>query len=162
MSDQRLFNDDQIWVQVRDGNLSAGKLFSRHYSKYHYVDGRKPKLFVGPGEKVVLLTKDKKALFVWRKFIDASGQKGINCAIFRNEGAELSSRLILEAEKIAWAKWPAERLYTYVNAGKIRSINPGCCYKKAGWTQCGLTKRRGLMIFEKLSESIKEDESKTN
>jgi len=31
-------------------------LYERHYSKYHYKDGRKPKLFCGPGEKIVLRT----------------------------------------------------------------------------------------------------------
>jgi hypothetical protein len=30
-------------------------------------------------------TGDADALFVWRKFIDDSGQQGVNCAVFRNE-----------------------------------------------------------------------------
>jgi hypothetical protein len=61
-------------------------LYDRHYSKYHYADGRRPKLFVGPGEKMVLLTTDHLALFAWRKFRSMDGQQGVNCAIFRNEG----------------------------------------------------------------------------
>jgi len=40
-----------------------------------------PKLFVGPGEKLVLRTWECDAIWVWRKFIDDSGQEGINCAI---------------------------------------------------------------------------------
>lgn len=142
---------DTTWIQVRDGNAAGQLLFGRHYSKYHYKDGRKPNRFVGPGFRIVLITYDGKALFVWRKFKDASGQQGINCAIFRNETKLLSSTLILEAEEIAWKRWPGERLYTFINATKIRSTNPGCCFKKAGWRKCGITKARQLLIFEKLA-----------
>jgi len=61
-----------------------------------------------------LLTVHCDALFVWRKFLSADRQVGVNCAIFRNESPILSSTLILEAERLAHARWPAERLYTYV------------------------------------------------
>ncbi len=52
------------------------ELYERHYSCYNYKDKRKRKLFVGPGEKVVLRTKGADALFVWQKFIDDSGEQG--------------------------------------------------------------------------------------
>lgn len=125
-------------------------MLDRHYSARHYADGRRPKLFVGPGEKLVLVTSDRTALFVWRKFISDDGQTGVNCAVFRNEGHKLSSQLILEAEQIAWGKWPGERLYTYVAPRKIKSVNPGYCFKMAGWHVCGYSKR-GLVILEKLA-----------
>lgn len=147
----RLFSDDQPWVMVRDGDPTALALFNRHYSRYRYKDGRKPKLFVGPGEKLVLLSKCGHALFVWRKFISDDGQEGINCAVFRNESVHKSSTLILEAESIAWRRWPGTRFYTYVNASKIKSANPGYCFKVAGWQICGRTKRRGLIILEKIA-----------
>ncbi len=97
---------------------------------------------------MVLMNGDCTALFVWRKFIDDSGQQGVNCAVFRNEGPVLSSTLILEAEQLAWGRWPGERLYTYVAPQSIRSTNPGCCFKAAGWRRCGQTKG-GLVILEK-------------
>lgn len=140
---------DEVWIQVKDGDTACLLLFGRHYSKYHYKDGRKRNRFVGPGQRIVLVTADGKAMFVWRKFIDASGQQGINCSVFRNESDMLSSYLINEAVKIAWKRWPGERLYTYVNASKIKSTNPGCCFKKAGWRVCGQTKARKLLIMEK-------------
>lgn len=139
-----------IWIQVRDGHPEAWALFQRHYSKYHYKDGRNPRRFVGPGERIVLITPNSDALFVWRKFIDASGQKGINCSIFRNESEILSSHLILEAEKFAIGKWPNQRFYTYVNPFKIKSTNAGYCFKKAGWSVCGITKTRKLIVLEKI------------
>lgn len=137
------------WFSIRDGDPVGRSMVNRHYSARHYKDGRSVKLFVGPGEKMVLMTSDSKALFVWRKFISDDGQQGINCAVFRNEGPELSSSLILEAEALAWQRWPGERLYTYVNPRKIKSRNPGYCFKMAGWNICGKTKR-GFVILEKL------------
>lgn len=143
---------DQLgaWMPAKDGDARARAIFDRHYSRHRYQDGRRPKLFCGPGGKIVLMTADCSALFVWRKFKSDDGQVGINCAIFRNEGAELSSMLILEAEQLAWARWPGERLYTYVDGRKIKSGNPGYCFKLAGWRMCGVTKRHQLIILEKL------------
>ena len=141
-------HDFRYWHEYKDGNPNALKLYERHYSCYHYADGRERKLFVGPGEKMVLMTEKQDAIFVWRKFKDDSGQQGLNCAVFRNESNILSSELILEAEKIAATRWPNERMYTYVNPAKVRSSNPGCCFKKAGWIPCGSTKG-GLLILEK-------------
>lgn len=147
---------EMTWLPARDCDPRAYALFSRHYSASPYRDGRRRDpsnptrfSFVGPGEKMVLLTADLKALFVWRKFIDKSGQCGINCAVFRNEGDQLSSRLILEAEQLAWQRWPGERLYTYVNQRKIKSVNPGYCFKMAGWRPCGYTASKMLLILEK-------------
>lgn len=137
------------WHECRDGDDGVRAIYDRHYSRYHYVDGRKPKLFVGPGEKMVMITEAGDAIWCWRKFKDASGQQGINNAIFRNEGGTLSSLLILDAEQIAWQRWPGERLYTYVKPTGIRSTNPGACYKKAGWRVCGVTKWNKLVILEK-------------
>jgi len=96
-----------------------------------------------------MITESGDAVWVWRRFKDASGQQGVNCAVFRNEGHTLSSKLILDAEAIAWGRWPGQRLYTYVNPRGIRSNNPGACYKAAGWRSCGVTKCKKLVILEK-------------
>lgn len=138
----------EYWRESRDGDAAGLALYRRHYSRRHYADGRDPALFVGPGEKLVLLAHDDDALFAWRRFIDASGQEGVNCAVFRNESPHLASAMILDAETWAWDRWPGERLYTYVNPARIRSTNPGYCFKRAGWRRCGIT-RGGLIILEK-------------
>lgn len=139
----------EFWYESIDGDVVAKEIFDRHYSRYRYADGRVPKLFVGPGEKLVMLTANSDGLFIWRKFISGNGQQGVNCAVFRNESTEKSSDLILDADAIAWRQWPGVRLYTYVNSDKVKSTNPGCCFKKAGWRQCGITKVNRLLIFEK-------------
>lgn len=137
------------WWMTKDGDEYCLELYERHYSCRKYKDGRKRKLFVGPGEKVVLRTWDADALFVWRNFIDDSGQQGINCAVFRNESRLRSSALIREADAIADALWPNQRHYTYVDASAVRSENPGYCFRCAGWKRCGLTKS-GLLVLERL------------
>ncbi len=147
------------WIQVKDGNDTARDIFDNHYSRYFYADGRKPKLFVGPGSKLVLISGDALALFVWRKFISRDGQEGVNCAVFRNEGKQLSSTLILEAENIARSKWGRQRFFTYVNAGRLSTRKkrgqeycpypPGRCFLEAGWRYVGRTKARRLHILEK-------------
>jgi hypothetical protein len=146
-----MFPEIGVWYPIRDGDPRGRNMLNRHYSGYHYADGRKPRLFVGPGEKLVLMTSDSRAIFVWRKFISGDCQDGVNCAVFRNEGSGyLSSQLILEAEQLAWKRWPGQRLYTYVNPRKIKSHNPGYCFKVAGWRVCGETKINHLVILEKL------------
>lgn len=149
-----------IWYIINDGNEYARKIFHRHYSYRPYRDDRRPKLFVGPGEKMVLVTKNCDAIFVCRKFANRNNQQGINCAIFRNESDTLSSLLILEAEEMAWKKWEPQRLYTYINSRRIKSSNPGYCFLKAGWRRCGITKVNKLIILEKTYEEKQETENK--
>lgn len=140
---------EPLWWLTKDGDAACLKLYQRHYSRYHYRDGRQPKLFCGPGEKLVLRTWEGDACFVWRKFKDDSGQEGVNCAVFRNESAHLSSELVQQADAIADYCWPGERHYTYVNASRVKSTNPGYCFKLAGWKKCGITKINKLIILEK-------------
>lgn len=144
----------RFWCQARDGDIDARRLFRRHYSYRAYADGRNPKKFVGPGYHLVLLSPDCRALFVWRLFRDkCERQYGVNCAIFRNETEQRSSDMIREAEAWAWRAWPSERrLYTYVNARKVRSTNPGYCFIAAGWLPSGTTKS-GLRILEKFRDA---------
>ena len=135
---------------TKDGDKTCLALYERHYSAYRYKDRRKRTQFVGPGEKVVLRTAKGDALFVWRKFIDDSGQTGVNCAVFRNESEHRSSELIRQADAIADRLCPDTRHYTYVNPQAVRSSNPGFCFIVAGWKRCGRTKS-GLIVLEKVS-----------
>lgn len=148
------------WFEVRDGDPRAVGIFERHYSCYKPKNGRKIDRvrygFSGNGESLVLLTQDCRALFCWRKVVEV----GINCSVFRNEGAFKSSALIQEACELAWMKWPGERLYTFVNSKKIRSSNPGYCFKMAGWNFWGMSKG-GLHIFEKMGLTVERGENET-
>ena len=140
------------WYPVRDGDPRASAIYERHYSCVNIKARRRTgdKRICGPGEKMVLMTQDCRALFVWRKAErpDLAGQQGVYCSVFRNEGEALSSELVREAEQLAWRRWPGERLYTYINPREIRSTNPGYCFQVAGWRKCGMT-QGGLVILEK-------------
>lgn len=146
-----------VWWLTKDGDAYCLELYRRHYSNYEYRDGRRDNpthgshlLFVGPGEKVVLRTWEGDACFVWRKFKDDSGQEGINCAVFRNESRYLSSELIRQADAIADRLWPGERHYTYVDASKVRSTNPGACFLRAGWKRLNERTKSGKRILERV------------
>jgi len=140
------------WFATTDRDWDAISLYKRHYSARHYRDGRanlRSHGFLGPGEKMVLITAKVDALFCWvySKIGHKNGQKGVCCTIFRNEGQILSSDLIKEAVELAHKRWPGRRLFTYINGKKIRSSNPGYCFLKAGWKPIGHTKG-GLRILE--------------
>lgn len=145
------------WLPVKDGDPRAFGLFQRHYSYQDYKDGRRQLhgyrnrfLIMGPGEKLVLLGADERALFGWRRGNDASQGYCVSCTVFRNESGQRSSDLIREAVALAWKRWPGERLVTYVDPRAVQSSNPGYCFLMAGWRKCGITKYNKLIILEKL------------
>ena len=144
------------WIGVKDGDPRAVALYRRHYScRNPRVDyGRYG--FSGIGESMVLLTLECNALWCWRK---VEGE-GICCSVFRNEGSILSSKLIQEADELAWQRWPeVKRHFTYVNPRIVQG--DGKCFKAAGWRKlAGRTKKSGLIVLEKegptLSRPIEE------
>lgn len=100
---------------------------------------------------MALMTADARALWVWQYMpveYRKDGLSGVYCAIFRNEGPCRSSELIREAEGLAWARWPGERLFTFVDPRKVASAVPGWCFLRARWKRTGST-QRGLLVFEK-------------
>ena len=139
------FESGLIRTNHFDPEMAA--LADRHYSR------RTPgaRQFCNSGRKLVLRNWQGTILFVWM-FPDPTmrfdSQTGYNCAIFRNESDRKSSEIILEAERLAVAKWGPGRAYTFIDAGKIQSVNPGYCYKVAGWKSAGMTKG-GKHILEK-------------
>jgi hypothetical protein len=71
-------------------------------------------------------------------------------SLFRNEGAGLSSELILAAISETALLWDAPPLgiITFVDASKVRAKrNPGYCYLRAGFRHVGETKG-GLLAFQ--------------
>lgn len=123
------------------------QLADRYYSR-RTIGARQ---FAYSGRKLVLRDAAGLVLWVWMypdPTMRMDHQVGYNCAIFRNETERRSSEIVLEAEGHAFAKWGPNRLYTYVDPRKIASVNPGYCYKIAGWKYIGLSKS-GLHLLEK-------------
>lgn len=132
-----------MWLRVKKADPRAVALADGHYSR------RKPgsPQFMPPGETIVLLHESLLAVFGWWRPAPSSGLAammngldGWTCTIFRNIGAGLSSELILSAEDVLMRVLREEGktcgpdgLLTYVWDDKVRSPNPGYCFKCAGW-----------------------------
>lgn len=144
--------DLHTWVPILDGDADGRAVYERHYPAEERLRRRQERgtlLFVGPGFKLVLMTPCRRALFVWRRErFRADDQVGVNCAVFRNEGAGISSELVRDADAIADERFGRQRHFTFVDPAKILSTNPGYCFIMAGWRRCGVTER-GLVILER-------------
>jgi hypothetical protein len=139
------------WYQVSDGNPAVMALYRRHYSSQFNRGG--PKCTPPAESKMLLMTADSRALFVWvfqrYRFDQVDGPI---CTIFRNEGLYLSSELIKEACQLAWTRWPESDLYTYVAPYLIKSTNPGYCFKKSGFEQMPGLSARSLILLRRKNE----------
>jgi len=132
-------------MQTNHFDCEMSELADRHYSRQSYG----ARQFMPNGSKIVLRNSQGTILFGWcfEKFrID--NQRGYNCTIFRNESPRLSSEVILEAEQFAVDRWGPGRAFTFIDPKKVKSSNPGCCFKLAGWKQTGVSKS-GKIILEK-------------
>jgi hypothetical protein len=143
-----LYGDGRL-VKTTHFDQEMRVLADRHYSR------RTPgaKQFAYSGRKLVLRNEAGTILFVWMypdETMRLDGQRGYNCAIFRNESSRKSSEVILEAEQRAFDRWGPNRLYTYVDPTKIASPNPGYCFKMAGWDFVGLSKAGKHLLVKEL------------
>ena len=105
-------------------------LADRHYSRQTPGSWQ----FLPPGRTLVIRDHAGTVVLAWlhQQFRD-DGETGFNCAIFRNESERLSSQVILECERLLVSHWGTGRAFTYIDPSKIKSSNPGFCFKRAGW-----------------------------
>jgi hypothetical protein len=85
-------------------------------------------------------------------------------SLFRNEGAGLSSELILEA--VAATRWfhrntktwqgpePELGMVTFVDPASVESKNPGYCYQCAGFEKVGKTKMKEFLAYQMLPSDM--------
>lgn len=131
----------RLWQQTGKFNPYGAALADRHYSRRKIGSPQ----FMPPGQTLVLVSPTLDAVFGWwrphpRSGIEAmNGLDGWTCTIFRNESRFLSSTMILVAEQELLTRYPCgpDGLLTYVADKKIRSTNPGFCFKQAGWRAIG-------------------------
>jgi len=132
---------DALWMPVPKFTPAAAHLADGHYSRRTIGSPQ----FMPPGQTLVLLTPDELAVFGWWRPHPDSGIVAMNkldgwtCTIFRNTGPLLSSELILAAERELLSRYACgpDGLLTYVWDRKVASVNPGYCFKRAGWSAIG-------------------------
>lgn len=123
------------WQVRTKGDRAACALADRHYSRQR-VGARQ---LGPPGRLLVLVTPCEQAVWVthWPDpKLALDGLDSWRCTIFRNEGAGRSSDLILAAMSLTASLWvgrPRDGWVTWIDRTKIRSANPGYCFKRAGW-----------------------------
>src|SRR5690348_16388991 len=143
-----------MWEVATKFDARACALADRHYSRRKIGAPQ----FMPPGQTLVLVTPGGDAVFGWWRPHPRSGLRAMNnldgwtCTIFRNESPVLSSKLILRAESILLAIYDCgpDGLLTYVWDKKIRSVNPGACFKHAGWRRAGRSADGRKTLLQKL------------
>jgi len=134
------------WIITNKGNQDCRVLADRHYSRQSPGNVQ----FCRPGRNLVLISPSADAVWVTWDGIRDDGFTAWECTLFRNEGQVLSSILINEAIAVTVQEWgnsPPDGIITYVNSARVKSNNPGCCFKKAGWKHAGKSKS-GLLRFQ--------------
>lgn len=127
------------WIVTNKGDQVCREMADRHYSRQS-IGNRQ---FCRPGKNLVLRTLEGDALWVTWSGIRDDEQVAWECTIFRNESKRLSSDLVREAIEVTLREWgqpPPDGFITYVQEARIRSSNPGFCFKQAGWKVDGRSK----------------------
>lgn len=154
------------WMLSNRCDRDARVLSDRHYSRQSVG----AKNFVPPGRCLVLLSVCKKAYWTtswpFAMYCKHEWAGAWMCSAFRNEGAGLSSELILEAIAATRFYWepPPLGMVTFVDTTKVRERPDwvkrkgkpetfGACYRKAGFQECGMTKG-GLLALQLLPEAM--------
>lgn len=137
------------WQRRDKSDAAALALADRHYSR----QTRRSNQIGPPGRKLVFVTPCERA--VWMTHWPEAGTTLDDldcwrCSIFRNEGAGLSSDLIVAAMLLTaelWSDRPADGWVTWVDTKLVRSTNPGFCFLKAGWRRDADYRRRNRIRF---------------
>lgn len=143
------------WIRTTKFDKRGAALADRHYSRRTVGSPQ----FMPPGQTIVLVGRDDyPAVWGWWRPHPDSGivamnkRDGWTCTIFRNEGKILSSLLVLEAEQYlveAGLGCGPDGMMTYVWDKKIKSVNPGYCFKRAGWKCLGRSADNKKTLLQK-------------
>lgn len=148
------------WTLSNRADPLGAAIADRHYNRRSVGSPQ----FVPPGRCVVLVH----ALALWVTswpFAEHTRHEWPGAWVnstFRNEGAGLSSELIVEACSATRAHWgdpPPQGMITFVDASKVRhKRDPGRCYLRAGFERIGATAgghgRSPLIVFGLAAEKF--------
>lgn len=130
--------ETSTWQIRNKSDPAVLALADRHYSRQTPGSNQAGP----PGRKKFFVTPCERALWISHWPDDDKTLDGLaawRCNMFRNEGAGLSSLLILDAMELTRERWggggllPPDGWVTFVDTSKVDSVNPGYCFKQAGW-----------------------------
>ncbi|TPM39330.1 hypothetical protein FJ951_26845 [Mesorhizobium sp. B2-2-3] len=147
------------WLLSHRADPASVSIADRHYNRQKIGSPQ----FVPPGRCVVFRSACDRALWVtswpFAQYVKHAWAGAWVNSLFRNEGAGLSSELILAAVAATRAIWPDVPplgLTPFVDAKKTRKKrDPGRCYRKAGFKHVGFT-AGGLHAFQLLPADMPE------
>ncbi len=147
-----------MWIRATRADLECRLLADRHYNRQKVGAA----CFTPPGRVLVFKTSCARAVWAtswpFAQYVRHAWAGAWINSLFRNEGAGLSSELIMAAVIATAAQWDAPPLgmVTFVDASKVKQKrNPGYCYLQAGFAHVGETKG-GLLAFQLLPAQIAE------
>lgn len=142
-----------MWTRSNRADPAVRPLADRHYNRQKIGHPQ----FAPPGRCLVLKrVVDGRVTAFWitswpfAAFVKHAWAGAWVCSAFRNEGADLSSALILDAVAATRATFdvPPLGMITFVDATKtLRKRDPGRCYRRAGFEHVGFT-RGGLYALQ--------------
>jgi hypothetical protein len=144
-----------IWERSDRFDPRAREMADRHYNRQKVGTPQ----FVPPGRCFVLWAPNAFWVTSWpfAEYVRHAWPGAWICSAFRNEGAGLSSELIVDA--VAATRWfygrpPDLGMVTFVDADKTRrKRDPGRCYRRAGFQHVGFTKG-GLYALQLLPDAM--------
>ncbi len=156
-----------FWTRVPKFDSRAARFADNHYSRRTPGSAQ----FMPPGETIVLVREvsnfEVDALFGWWRPHPRSGIKAMNgldgwtCTIFRNETGVIFSSVLIEMAETFLHGNPTpcgpSGLITYVWDKKVRSVNPGFCFKKAGYVRTGKSADGKKTLLQKPFKSLEYD-----
>ena len=123
------------WQVRSKRDRAALAIFDGHYSCQTHPPGE-----VGPpGRKIVLVSPCERALWCshWPDpTLTLDKLDAFRCSVFHSTGDGLASEQIEAAMLLTLDRWgepPRDGWVTWVDTRKVRSANPGYCFKRAGW-----------------------------
>jgi hypothetical protein len=138
-----------IWRLSDKYDPAAVAIADRHYSR------QKPGTpqFLRPGDNFALVAITSDAVWAtWSGFAHHEWAGAWENTHFRNEGAGLSSELILQAvaaTRHAWGEPPPLGMVSMVDLKRVRhKRDPGRCFRRAGFEPVGYTKTRGHLVLQ--------------
>ena len=143
-----------MWERRTKFDRAGCLLADKHYSRRKVGSPQ----FMPPGQTMVLVLPTDDAVFGWWRPHPASGLSAMNnldgwtCTIFRNESEHRSSDLILAAERQLAEVYDCgpDGFLTYVWDARVRSTNPGYCFRMAGWQRRGRSADNRKTLLSKL------------